>query len=166
MYYIIEKNWVGPATPGSNTEDVVLIRKTIPKVMATGEVRTDGWLGTAKDWAHYSHGGYATLEEAEKATREVFGKVTEITDMVINEEYVKAYRPGPFKKYSEYETEVWVKDRMDQYLDVNSDQDDIEEVAKLFRESAGESRIELHPNLEGIIKGLIDEAIEDSKYDN
>jgi hypothetical protein len=72
-FYVIVNTFVGPRfdynfNHNLNPEDGELIIQTTPghKNMS-GEECTDGWLGCTNDNDSHAHGGFETLEEAQKA---------------------------------------------------------------------------------------------------
>jgi hypothetical protein len=64
VYYIIERNYVGP-NPDQHLNDHTYKITTEPgRGNLSNEVRTQGWLGTTNDWSETAHGEYDTEEAA------------------------------------------------------------------------------------------------------
>ena len=110
MFYIIEREYVGPNRDQHADDGHIIIVQNVPgRTNSSYEERIDGWLGTTNDWAEYARGEYGSLESARAAVIERFGpcraKVPVFED---DNTCVECYRVGEFAQMSREETSDWI----------------------------------------------------------
>lgn len=109
MYYIIERDYVGP-NPDQHADDHTVLIQNVPgRTNSSHEERTEGWLGTTNDWAEYARGEYETIEEARKAIEARFGPCRETPPVWENDDTaVELYRVGQYEPMCRETTADWI----------------------------------------------------------
>ena len=73
MYYVTETTDLNAT--GKDAAPVYEITTEAPRTNMSGEVRTDGWLGTTNNFYRAAHGEFETEEEARAKVAELGGEV-------------------------------------------------------------------------------------------
>lgn len=71
VYFITNREYVGPNQAEHADADYYLIQTAPPRTNQSGQIRTEGWLGTTNDWAEYARGQFDTRELAEARIAEL-----------------------------------------------------------------------------------------------
>lgn len=109
-YYVIEINYNGPSQEQHVDADKIEISAACAVTNSRREKCTSGWCGTTNDWSVYAHGEYVTLEQAQVAIAEKFGKVRDADpdgDAFESDipNVVKTYKAGLYSKMSRHATQ-------------------------------------------------------------
>lgn len=64
-WYIIEDNYPSNNVDSPFEEEVVTITQTVPRTNMSGEIRTEGWLGSTNNVSTYARGEYRSLRDAQ-----------------------------------------------------------------------------------------------------
>lgn len=121
-YYVVETNYVGP-NPGQHLNDHTFeITTKAPRTNMSGEVRTNGWLGTTNDWSKTAHGAYDSVDEARAAVVEELGEdIRDNNDEDRDEDVVASYCVGAFEAWDAETSTTWCSTYCD---DVTADTTD------------------------------------------
>lgn len=106
MFYIIEKKYVGPNQGESKyvDEHYIYISKEPARTNSSNEIKIKGWCGTTNDYCVNAYGEYASLDDARKAIKEIFGEVRDrdldtgelfIEDLE-DDSVIEVYKPGKY----------------------------------------------------------------------
>ena len=157
MYYIVEKNYVGPLVGADEyiDADTISICTRPARKNMSGEPCTDGWCGTTNDWAVSAYGVHHSIEaaRAEIHTLAGAGGVRQIdldTDSpgiayeMENSGLIELYKPGRYEPLSIEATSAWIDPS-----DIRADMDgsDIEQLVAEYEESANAEGCTLHHGL-------------------
>ncbi len=111
-YYIVERVYIGPNRSDDRYYDAdeIQIISREPRTNASGEVRTNGWLGASGDWSVTAYGEYPTLEAACAAIASQWGEVRKVENVSYWSGAEMAFKPGKYDKYSAEKSCDWVYD--------------------------------------------------------
>ena len=160
MYYIVEKNYVGPNQGDDEYIDAdtisICTRPALKNL--SGEPCTDGWCGTTNNWAVSAYGEHPTLEAARAEIHTLAGAGgvrqidldTDDLDTADDLEYemecnglIELYKPGRYEPLSIEATSAWIDPS-----DIRADMD-IEQLVAEYEENANTEGFTLH-------RGLVD----------
>ncbi len=102
MYYVIKKEYVGPNQDQEKwvDYDIVVISRKPARTNMSHEIKIKGWCGTTNDLSVTAYGEYETLEQAENAILEKFGKVRIADSEYQDPNIVAAFKPGEYAPIS------------------------------------------------------------------
>jgi len=141
MYYIIERDYVGPNQDQDQYADshYVLIQSEPGRTNSSNEPRIAGWLGTTNDWCESAHGEYETLEEAREAIATEFGEVREASPTFEDPDTIVAiYKVGRYEPMSSQETAEWAYDGVQSDVDAETTDERIAELLAEYEASAND----------------------------
>jgi len=97
MFYVIERNYVGPNSETSRycDFDFIVISK-VPTFKNSKEDCVEGWCRTKNDVSITAHGQYETYEKALETIQQRFGEVREVENEGQNPDIVAIFKPGRF----------------------------------------------------------------------
>ncbi|MFW6118841.1 MAG: hypothetical protein ACOC7S_00745 [Planctomycetota bacterium] len=68
--YVVHVEYVGPNREKHHADgDYVVLTPDPPRTNLSGEVKTEGWLGTSNDWSKWAYGRFESREAAEAFAR-------------------------------------------------------------------------------------------------
>ncbi len=156
MYYLIEREYVGPNPYDTQYVDAdeIIITTEPAKTNSSHEVRTEGWCGTTNDWAIYAHGEYETLEDARAAVTEKFGetRLQEIGDYDALENIVEKYKQGKYIPMSSEETADWAYQGIQTDVTAETTDEEIESLVSLYQADAHAQGFELDSDLDDFMR--------------
>ena len=117
-YYVVEVKYWGPNRNDAKHVDLdrYEIMTTPPRIIATGEVCTGGYLGASRNTARYAHGVYDSLSAAEYALqtgplRYQRFRRDPLDDFPYN--VLAVYRPGRLPPMSDEALDQWLEYSVD-----------------------------------------------------
>lgn len=156
MYYLIERNYVGPNPYAPQFVDAdELYITTIPaRTNSSNKIRTEGWCGTTNDWAIYAHGEYETIEKAREAIAEKFGetRIQEPWEYDEFENVVERYKRGKYIPMSAEETADWAYDGIQADITADTTDEEIDALVSEYEINARASGYMLDSDLDDIMK--------------
>ncbi|MFA5559209.1 MAG: hypothetical protein WDA59_07140 [Methanofastidiosum sp.] len=96
MFYVIERNYVGPNPDRYCDFDFIVISKVPTFKNMSKEDCIEGWCGTTSDVSITAHGQYETVEKALETIQQKFGEVREVENEEQNPDIVAIFKPGKF----------------------------------------------------------------------
>ena len=117
-YYIVEVKYWGPNRNDAKHVDLdrYEIRTTPPRIFATGEVCTGGYLGASRTTACYAHGVYDRLSAAEYALQTGPLRYQGFRRDPLDDfpyDVLAVYRPGRLPPMSDEALDQWLEDSVD-----------------------------------------------------
>jgi hypothetical protein len=156
MYYLVERNYVGPNPYDTQFVDAdELYITTVPaRTNSSKEIRTEGWCGTTNDWAVYAHGEYETIEKAREAIAEKFGetRIQEQGEYDEPENVFERYKFGKYIPMSREETADWAHDGIQADITADTTDEKIESLVCLYQADAHAQGFELDSDLDDLMR--------------
>lgn len=156
MYYLVERNYVGPNPYDTQFVDAdELYITTVPaRTNSSKEIRTEGWCGTTNDWAVYAHGEYETIEKAREAIAEKFGetRIQEQGEYDEPENVFERYKLGKYVPMSREETADWAHDGIQADITADTTDEEIDVLVSEYEANAREQGYTLDSDLEDFMK--------------
>lgn len=166
MFYIIEKNYVGPNIGEYVDADMIIISTSPAVSNSSREEKIEGWCGNNNDWAIHAHGEYATIEEARAAITNIFGEVRKsdangdsFSDNA--EGIVETYKEGKFEPVSRQETADWAYDLIQADIKADTSDERIGELVDQYEEEANSLGYTLDSDLEDFMKERRQELLDE-----